>query len=319
MRKVAREMPGATQQDSRVRRLQRLLPAQFMRAEIIYHPYMTHILAQLNTAEIHLVMDGSDVIDHRVDVLSINLSFRKRAIPIAWQLLPTGMTSADTQIQLLKTCEPLLPTNCQIIFHGDNEFGSVAMMRWLRERHWHFILGQAAKNYARYVTDRIAFQLDTLPITPSQSQRRLNLELTQAHWWGPVHIFGFYKPVYHRNRRKQAIRYYATSLPTHRNWKRIGARRWSVECYYKDLKSSGWKLTHSRVDPHTRLSGLILGLNVVYLWATCIGRWLCKTSRRSEVDSYPTQHLSLFRIGWDWLVHTLRNGDSCPALARLYT
>lgn len=319
LRKLARQLPGDTKQDSRVRWLQRLLTTPFMTAEVVYHPMIKSILHGLKAKEIHLIMDRSDVIDHQVDLLSINLSFRKRSIPIAWQLRATGMTSANTQIQLLKVCEPLLPPESTVIFHGDNEFGSVAMMRWLTAHHWHFILGQASKNYARRIGDGQPFQLDTLPITQTQSARLNHLELTKAHWWGPVNLFGFYNPVYHRNRRKQDVRYYATSLPSHRNWRRIGARRWGIECYFKDLKSSGWNLTYARIDTQKRLSGLILGLNIVYLWATCVGRWLCKTSRRSEVDNYPIRHLSLFRMGWDWLVNALRSGASCPDLTRLYS
>ena len=126
-------------------------------------------------------------------------------------------------------------------------------------------------------------------------------------------------PVYHRNRRKQTVRYYATSLPITPTLRRVGKRRWGVECYFKDLKSAGWRLPMSQIRSEHQLEALLITLNLVYTWATCLGRWLCKTSNRSCVDHHPQRHLSLFRIGWDWLVHAIRNNSPCPNVLTLYS
>jgi hypothetical protein len=319
LRKLARQLPAPHQQDSRVRWLQRLLGAPFMCWSAVYHPFIAALLAQLNTPELHLVMDRTDLLANQYDLLTLNLSYRRRALPICWQLRPTGMTGAIDQIRLLTLCDPLIPTGQPVIFHGDNEFGSVAVMRWLHQHGWDYILGQSAKNYARSTRGTPAFQLGQLPVTRTQPVYRYHLQLTKRYWWGPLNLFAFYHPVHHRGRRKQAVRYYATSLPAARNWRQLGKRRWGVECYYRDLKSSGWNLTQAQIDPQKRLPGLVLALNLLYAWATCVGRWLCKTSQRQLVDAKPRRHLSLFRIGWDWLVFAIRNGLECPVITRLYS
>jgi hypothetical protein len=317
--KIARQLPHTTQQDSRIRWIKRVLEAPFMTQVYAYRPWIKHLLQTHQVAKIHLVTDRTDLIDHQLDLVTINLNFRKRALPIVWQLCPTGMTGARLHIDLLNQCQALLPPDRHVILHGDNEFGSVAVMRWLQSHHWDFILGQSATTYYRSILMGAPHQLRTLPVTPRQSVYRQHVQLTKTHWFGPLNLFAFYQPVYHRHRRKQAVRYYATSLPIAPTVRRVGQRRWGVECYYKDLKSAGWHLPLSQLQLETRLEGLLIALNLVYTWATCLGRWLCKTSQRSSVDSHPQRHLSLFRLGWDWLVHAIRSNSLCPTLSTLYS
>lgn len=317
--KIARQLPHTTQQDSRIRWIKRVLQAPFMTQAYVYQPWIKHLLHTHQVATLHLVMDRTDIIDHQHDLVTVNLNFRKRALPIVWQLCPTGRTSAGLQIDLLTQCQALLPPGRHVMLHGDNEFGSVAVMRWLQAHHWDFILGQSATTYYRSIAMGTPRQLCSLPVRPTQSVYRQHLQLTKTHWFGPINLFAFYRPVYHRNRRKQAVRYYATSLPIAPLVRRVGQRRWGVECYYKDLKSAGWDLPLSHLRLETRLDGLLIMLNLVYTWATCLGRWLCKTSNRSSVDSHPHRHLSLFRLGWDWLVHAIRSHSLCPTLSILYS
>jgi len=317
--KIARQLSHPSEQASRVRWIKRLLEAPFMCQEYVYQPWMIRMLQSHQATPLHLVIDRTDVMDHEVDLVSINLSFRKRALPLVWQLRPSGMTGAQTQKDLLNRCQPLLPPGRRVIFHADNEFGSVEIMRWLRAQQWDFIVGQAAKNYYRLSPTGPARQLCELPVTPTRPVYRHQIELTKAYWFGAVNLFAFHQPVYHRNRRKQAIRYYATSLPITPALRRIGKRRWGIECFFKDLKSAGWQLPLSQIRHPKRLQGLLMTLNLVYTWATCLGRWLCKTSHRSAIDRKSQRHLSLFRLGWDWLVHTIRRDALCPALTTLYS
>ena len=317
--KITRQLQHDSDQDSRIRWIKRLLEAPFMTQTYLYQPWIKHLLQTHQVETLHLITDRTDLIDHEIDLVSINMSFRKHAIPIIWELRPAGMTSAETQISLLTRCQPLLSPERQVVFHGDNEFGSVAVMEWLRDHRWDFIVGQTAKHYYRHPASEGVQQLRDLPVTPSQPVYRQHVELTKAHWFGPVNLFAFYQPVYHRNRRKQDIRYYATSLPIAPMVRRVGKRRWGIECFHKDIKSAGWKLPMSHIRHPQRLQGLLITLNLVYTWATCLGRWLCKTSRRACVDSQPQRHLSLFRLGWDWLVHVIRCNALCPNLSILYS
>ena len=316
--KVARRLKRSGKQDSRVRWIKRLLGAKWMRQEHVYEPLVRQALNGHHARQFHVVMDRTDIVDHQTDLLSVTLNFRKRSIPLVWQFMPVGMSGYDRQAPLVKRAHRLLPKGIPVIFHGDNEFGGVQLMKLIRRLGWDFIVGQSKKNYYRPCSNGKADVLENLPVTKSKAVYLSHIELTKTHWYGPLNLFAFYKPAYSRRRRKRDVRYCATSLPIAPTIRRVGRRRWGIECCFKDFKSSGWDIEKTCLTAQNRQEGLMTVLSIAYLWATCLGRWLCKTSRRSQVDSRPKRNLSLFRIGWDWLVYQYRNDLPCPTLLTLY-
>lgn len=316
--KIARQLDHPTQQASRIQWIRRLLDATYLSPEYVYKPFIKMLLNSYTSPTFHVLIDRTDLTDHEYDLLCISLNFHHRSIPIIWQIVPTGTTGYPQQKRLIEQCVSLIPANKSIVFHGDNEFGSVSTMRYIHQLGWDFILAQASKNYYYPMPYASPQTLSTLPVTPTQAVYCQNILLTKKHQYGLVNLFAFYHPVYHRNRRKQDVRYYATSLPTTQNLRRIGRRRWGIECYFKDLKSAGWQLPLSQIKHIKRYNSLLTMINLAYSWITCLGRWLSKTSKRHLVDHKSNPHLSLFRLGWDWLVHTFRCNQLCPVLTTLY-
>lgn len=315
---IARWLQQYTQQDSRVQWLRRLFQARFMRQEYVYYPFVKQVLSNSSIQALHLIIDRTPLPDPDTNLLSVNLAFRKRSIPLVWHFMPNGMSNFTLQQSLLERCKPLLPANVPVMVHGDNEFGSVRMMQYLRYSNWDFCLGQSRKNYYRLSTDTAWQPLSSLPVTPQHAVYLNHIELTKDFAYGPLNLFAFYQPHYHHRQRRREIAYCATSLPSTPAARRIGHRRWSIECCFKDFKSSGWQLQLSQLTHPQRREGLLTVLSLTYLWATCLGRWLCKTSHRHLIDTKTQRHLSLFRIGWDWLVHCYTLDLPCPTLLTLY-
>lgn len=316
--KIARQLDHPTQQASRIQWIRRLLDAPYLTPEYVYYPFIKSLLHSYASPTLHLLIDRTDLVDHETDMVCISLNFHHRAIPLVWKIVPNGMTGYRQQKELINQCIPLIPTTKSVIFHGDNEFGSIATIRYVQQQGWDFILAQSSKNYY-YPTHHATPQtLATLPVTPTQAVYCQDILLTKKYQYGLLNLFAFYHPVYHHKRRKQDIRYYATSLPVTQNLRRVGKRRWGIECYFKDLKSAGWQLPMSQLQHVKRYNSLITVLNLAYSWITCLGRWLSKTSQRYLIDNKPSPHLSLFRLGWDWLVHTFICNQLCPVLTTLY-
>lgn len=143
--------------------------------------------------------------------------------------------------------------------------------------------------------------------------------MTKDYGYGPLNVFAFYQPRFKgRGERTRDIGYYATTLPITPALRRQGHQRWGIEGGFKDFKSAGWQVHESALRDAKRREGLMVILSLAYVWATGIGRWLCKVGKRQLVDSKQQRHLSLFRIGWDWLVHQYVMDLSCPALLTLY-
>ena len=157
-------------------------------------------------------------------------------------------------------------------------------------------------------------------MTPRQACQVSKIELFAESLLGGINLLAFYAPHYTQTgERTREVCYLATSLPLTPGLCRLGRRRWGTEPFYRDYKSAGWQVTASQLKSPARQAGLLILLALAYLWSVCLGRWLCKTGQRRQVDSKATRHLSLFRIGWDWLLHLLRCDLPCPPLLRLYT
>ena len=87
----------------------------------------------------HVVIDRTALWEG-VDLATISLNYRKRAVPLVWTCVPYDGASEAIYIQLLRRCLPLVPAHVQVIFHGDTEFGLGEMIRALREIGYLFLL-----------------------------------------------------------------------------------------------------------------------------------------------------------------------------------
>jgi len=315
---IAKWLKQDTHQGSRVQWLRRTLQSPYLSHEYVYQPLIKQALHEYKPSEWHLVIDSTHLEHQKTDVLMISLNFRHRAIPLIWKFVPYGSTGYETQIDLIEACRGLLPDGSRVIFHGDSEFSAVRLMQYLTWIGWDYILGQrSAKHYRQGHTGQWQ-ALNTLPVTKTRPCYVSNVEFTREYAYGPVNLFAFHQVKLYRRRIKREIVYCVTSLPISRPVRRIGHRRWGIECCFKDFKSSGWHLHLSHLSHPDRREGLFTVLSTAYLWATCLGRWLCKTGQRQLVDDKPQRQLSLFRIGWDWLVHTHNMNKPCPTLLTLY-
>ena len=284
--KVASWVRKETQQNSREQFLKRFLMSPYFSQEAAYQPLLTAALSSYKAPQWHLILDRTNLDKHRLDLLMVSLAFRKRAIPLGWEVRGFGGTGSQTQIRLLKRVAGLIPADQRVIVHGDIEFGSVPMMAYIRSHsNWDFILAQKKHTYFQ-TADETWHYLADLPIKPRQPIYQSDLTWTKKHHYKSVNLFAFHSP--HQNSSsssKYEVHYCTTSLPIAHTLRRLGRRRWGIECMFRDFKSSGWHIDQSGLLHPDNTETLLVLLSINYLWATCLGRWLCKSGRRSEVDA----------------------------------
>lgn len=287
--KVARWIRKPSKQASRTQFLKRFLMSPYFNQAAAYCPLISQALQGYKAPTWHIVMDRTNLVPHHLDLLMVSLSFRKRAVPLGWQLLKFGGTGATTQIELLERIERLIPGQQAVLFHGDTEFGSVAMMRFIRKHpNWDFILGQTSHTYFQE-PDGGWYYLGDMPVKPRQPLYRTDVNWTKSHQYGPLNLFAFYAPhqsgvTNPRIERRQCV----TSLPITHTLRRLGRRRWGTEPMFRDYKSSGWHLDYSCLQDPEQTETLLVVLSINYLWATITGRWLCKAGLRHLVDPKKT-------------------------------
>lgn len=317
---LARCLPLPTQQDSRVRWLRRLLGAQFMTAEYIYQPVLRTVLQGLSLSCWHLVIDRTNLVTEQVDLVTISLHYHRRAVPLVWQQVPYGGVDLSTYVDLVKRCAQLLPVGVQVVFHGDAEFGGAQMIRALRDLGWDFILAQRGHVHIWQPQADTSHPLQTLAVPSVGSLALPGVTLFAGARLAGINLLAFL----HKRRDKYGhlkheVCYLATSLPLTRQVRRLGRRRWGIEPFHRDYKSAGWQVDHSRLQSHTLRAGLLAALALCYLLSVCLGRWLCKTGQRARIDTHRHRHLSLFRLGWDMIVHLESCHQSIPFRLRLYS
>ena len=283
---LARQIGKSISQPHRIQFLRRFFDSNLFTQESVYHPILVHALKGYRPLIWHLVIDRTTLKPHELDLLTVAIVFRKRAIILGWQFVNFGMTSASTQIALLERIYHLVPEEQSVILHGDSEFGSVPMMKYLkRKRKWDFILGQSPHTYY-FNGDNQLFYLKDLKIQKHRTVICKNILWTKQHRYGPVNLFAFYGP--HQSTASTSrvdYRYCLTNLPKGCTYKFIGRRRWGTECMYKDFKSAGFNYDLSAIKERNRLEVLLIVISVAYLWVTCIGRSMTKQGLRHFVDN----------------------------------
>jgi hypothetical protein len=86
-------------------------------------------------------------------------------------------------------------------------------------------------------------------------------------------------------------------------------RMW-IEEMYGDMKGHGFDLEATYMQDPDRLSRLVLGICLVYVWLIALGSWVVKNGKRHLVDRKDRRDKSYFRLGWSWLKRCLAQGQS---------
>lgn len=318
-RQLARVLHREGRQASRQQWLRRLLDAPFLQAEYSYEPIIKRLLQLKSERVWHVAMDRTHINGWKQDVVMLSLNFRKRSLPLVWCRTAPGRTPTATILHLLQRATGLFPSGVQIVFHGDSEFGHAQILEWLRLHGWDFIAAQSGQtHFCRRGQDQ--FQaLSSLPVSRRCSYQIAQVQISHQHQFGDVNLLAFYQP-HHRSptQRSREIQYLATSLPLTQSIRRLGKRRWGIECLFQDWKSEGWDIEASGISEPHRMDSIMILLALCYVWLTLLGRYLCKNSQRYLVDDQPKRRLSLFHIGWDWLIYQWRCGSPNPHPTMLY-
>ena len=262
---IASFVKATTNQDSRIRRITRLLDARFVTQDLAYQPAIREVLKNHNSKVWHLMIDRSTLWDSKVDLVTVALHCRKRVIPLMWEFVPFGGACQEVYIDLVQRCAQLIPPTQRVIFHGDTEFGRVVMIFALRELNWDFILGQSSHVHIRCKGEQQSRPLSSLPVPHHGTFLLPDIELTSKHLLGGLNLLAFREPKHNGIHRKREFLYLVTSLPLSTSLRRVGRRRWGIEPFHRDLKSAGFQLPTSRLRSPKRLASIVILAALAYL------------------------------------------------------
>lgn len=298
-------VPG--KRENLIQRLRRWLKNPKLHYRVYYAPLARRVLTNLNGVELPLAMDRTDLND-RWSLLMLTVPFRKRALPLAWYLLPYGSTSEETQIKLLKQVQPWLPKpeKVRITFFGDAEFRAVALQGYCKDQGWHWQVGVKGDTCFRQANDSWT-QLQEIPIEPGQRRYLKNIYLTKEHGFGPINLIVNWNP------NEEFPRYTVLDQKPDRYAWRRGRKRFWIEPFFRDWKSYGFDLENSKLEDKQRIKNLVLGMAITSLWMIFLGEELENRGERTSLEAAHKQDdYSILRLGRDWLRRSLSLGEPVP-------
>jgi len=303
---LALSLPLPGKRSSLARRLRRLLKNEQVQPATWYEPVARHLFAHWSGREVSLVMDRTDLGD-RWSILMVGAAYRKRVLPLAWEVLPFGGTSAERQTALLERVQPCLPPLEQVRVHyyGDSEFRSVTVHQTVKGYGWHWHIGLKSDELF-HTGDGHWRPLGEVVPPPGERHYLQGVTLTRQHAFGPVNVIAYWLA------EEAHPRYWSLDQPANkRSWRR-GRKRFWIEPTFRDWKSYGFDLERSHINDPERLDVLLLAISVTTVWLIYIGDWLTQHGRRHWLEPRHKHDYSLFRLGRDHLQRARTVGCHVP-------
>lgn len=303
--KISSKLPIPAKKLSLADRLRRFLRNAAIRVEAYYEPLLAALLRGVADKDVLLIIDTTQVGPwHRALVLS--LSYRGRALPLAWSVHKgtRGSVVSTTQIALLEGVYQLLPPVRSVTLLADSGFDSSDLLLWLRAHAWHFVIRQKKRATVRPLEEKGWFALRDVALQPGETRALGWVFLAKTSPVGPVWV------VLHWKKGEEEPWLLVSDYGDTRLILRLYRKRARIEAMYSDMKSRGFDLEKSRLEQPQRIERLMLGIAIAYLCFIALGSWVVKNGRRRHIDRPDRRDLSYFRLGWDWLDDRLRLGLS---------
>jgi len=292
---IASEWPLPGKEPSLVNRLRRFLSNSAVDVSAWYRPIARRLIASLAGQCLRLVVDVTKVgFNHRLMV--IGLAYRKRTLPLRWSVHQgaQGHTTVEEQLALFQSVAGLIPPDAEVWVLGDTEFQHVPLLRWFCKRGWHFVIRQQGRIKV-YRAGHGWQKINSLALQEGQTRHIGWVRLTERH------NAGWFWLILHWEMGEDEPWYLISDQAGERHLLRMyGVRMW-IEEMYGDLKGHGFDLEATHLRDADRLSRLVLGVCITFVWFITLGTWVVKRGFRHLIDRRDRRDKSYFRLGKDWL------------------
>lgn len=303
--KIAAKVPGAIQDESQIQQFERWVQNQRVTAELYFLPFVLPLLTALGRRQpLVFIMDGSAV-GRGCVALMVSLLYQRRAVPIAWLVVEgkKGHFPEDTHIALIQQVHALVPPGSTVVFLGDGEFDGTGLQATLEGFGWQYAC-RTAKNIQIQSRGQ-ALSLEDLGVTHGQRVFRKGVLFTEVAY-GPVMVIALWETGY-----AEPI-YLVSNMPRVADACRWYRRRMTIETFFSDQKSRGFRLDKSHLSDPARLAHLLIATSLAYVWMICLGSQALAPRWRKQIHRVHRCDLSLFQLGLRLLDHLLENELALP-------
>jgi hypothetical protein len=300
--RMAEKVPLDVQEESVVQRFRRWLKNPRVDERAIYDPVVAGLLVGLSHTRLRIQIDRT-LIDDRFNILMLSVYYRKRAIPLVWQVLSHAGNSHFRERQaILEHLATLMPAGTQVIILGDREFGGADMIRSIRQQGWDYCL-RVKGDLAVYLPTGHWIYLRDLAPTPGTFYYLTDVIFTRKGHVGPVHF------ALACDETSNDPWFIVTNLIPSRRTLHCYAQRFGCEELFSDIKARGFHLDLSQLTHPDRFSRLLLAVALLYVWVLALARQVVRQRLVKRLTYRALRHrLSFFQLGRRWLAKQLTLG-----------
>ena len=271
----------------------------------LYEPLLKHILRDWQAKTVSVILDGSIVFGDRLQIFRLSLAHGNRAIPLWWLVLPgKGLVKSERLSALFEHVATFLnPYAEQVLFLADCGFRSYDWVELCQSVGWHYRIRIARSTHIHLRTGR-TIRLDALTIKPGRILCFNTVRLTLVHQFVThVSITWSRGDATHDPELVIVVSDHRANPDRLREY----AVRMDIEQSFRDDKSAGFDIDHTRLQHPERLERLLLAVAIATIWCHELGEFVLQQGDavRRLIDPGFSRELSLFQLGLRWIQHAI--------------
>ena len=163
-------LPGSATTESRVTRLRRWLSNGQCSVWALYRPLLLHVLARFAGRAVYVVLDGTLVFGHRMQIFRLSLVHKNRAIPLVWKVLPGKGNTSVSQLEglLSQAAEVLNESVASVSLLADRGFRDHQWAALGLRLNWQYVLRLPANTWVS-LPDGWAGRIDQLAVPQARA------------------------------------------------------------------------------------------------------------------------------------------------------
>ncbi len=300
---IANYLTMDTKAESRVTLIRRWLMNGHVRVWMFYKKILEHVLSNWSEVEAVIILDGVQVFGGRWQIFRVSLRHGCRAIPLAWTVIEgEGLVKVNKLKDMLERVQKFMKKHVKrVTFLADAGFRDCDWAQLCLQLGWNYAIRVACNTYIT-LPDGTSDRLDHR--VPVNCNRYFQNVLLTRKTKLQTHVSVTWTTDAKGEPEMVAI---ITDQIACRARLREYSLRMSIEQSFRDDKSGGFDLAHTRLQHAQRIEHLLLAIAIATLWCHELGEFVLQQGdgSRSQVDPAHQRTLSLFQLGLRWLKRAL--------------
>ncbi len=263
---------------SRRKHIQRFLVLSALSIPIFWFPVIKAVIRKEFKIGSRLIITIDRTQWKDKNVFLVAVIWKKRALPIYWQLLEKKGASRLSEQQALIQPVLCLLREYELVILGDREFHSVKLAYWLKQkskkqRLFFAFRQKQGTNHKKEHSDYQTFS--SLGMKPGMRMFLTGVSVTKNKGFGHFNVGAYWKRKYKGKQEKDPW-FILTNLDSLSEVLKVYQTRAGIEAMFKDCKTGGYNLEGSKAN-NKRLTSLILLIAIAYTATSLRGKLFRQT------------------------------------------